>query len=224
LKKNEIHAFFAILKLVESEPELVLILEVIDEIFTEAYSWCFDGPDYMLTWLRQLVLSRFHTIAVGKTRGFDPKKEPNTLRTNFGYWKQFLTYYYRVAYYGSYFTTADDDQRTPKSCIRLTDTQEKAWEAAFQNAVEQDQPALRNTILVFLIALICHEFGSNRYSSPLLSFCAILSVKLYTKTWKEPGNYNSCLSSVIWVAQLIIFYTSACLEKAELGDTLERIK
>ncbi|KUJ17841.1 uncharacterized protein LY89DRAFT_684764 [Mollisia scopiformis] len=73
---------------------------------------------------------------------------------------------------------------------------------------------------VLLIALICHEFGGNRYSSPLLSFCAMLSVKLYTKTWKEPGNYNSCLSSVIWVVQLIIFHTSACLEKAELGEIL----
>jgi hypothetical protein len=77
---------------------------------------------------------------------------------------------------------------------------------------------------VLLIALICHEFGGNRYSSPLLSFCAMLSVKPHTKTWKEPGNYNSCLSGVIWVAQLIIFHASACLEKAELGDTLERIK
>jgi hypothetical protein len=79
------HAFFAVLKLVESEPELVLILEVINEIFTETHNWCFDSPDYILTWLRQLVLSCFHIVAVGKARGFDPKKEPNTLRTNFGY-------------------------------------------------------------------------------------------------------------------------------------------
>jgi hypothetical protein len=38
LKKDEMHASFAVPKLVESEPELVLILEVIDEIFTEAHS------------------------------------------------------------------------------------------------------------------------------------------------------------------------------------------
>jgi hypothetical protein len=79
-------------------------------------------------------------------------------------------------------------------------------------------------MLVLLIALICHEFGGNWYSSLLLSFCVMLSVKPYTKTWKEPGNYNSYLSGMIWVAQLIIFYTSTCLEKTELGDTLERIK
>ncbi|KUJ09522.1 uncharacterized protein LY89DRAFT_724486 [Mollisia scopiformis] len=190
------HASFAVPKTAESEPELFLMLEIMDEIFTEAHSWCFDGPDCMLTWPRQLALSRFHTAAAPgqKLRAFDPKKEPNTLKTNFGYWKQFLTYCYQVAYRGSHFTTADDDQRTPESSIQLTGAQEKAWEAAFQSAVEQDRPALRDAISVLLMALICHEFGGNRYSSPLLSFCAMLSVKPYTKTWKEPGNYNSCLS------------------------------
>jgi hypothetical protein len=49
LKKNEMHAFFAILKLVESKPELVLILEVINKIFIETHSWCFDSLDYILT-------------------------------------------------------------------------------------------------------------------------------------------------------------------------------
>jgi hypothetical protein len=41
----------------------------------------------MLTWPRQLALSRFHTAAVPgrKIRAFDPKKELSTLKTNFGY-------------------------------------------------------------------------------------------------------------------------------------------
>jgi hypothetical protein len=56
-----------------------------DEIFIEAYNWCFDSPDCILTWLRQLVLNRFHTAAVGKTQGFDPKKKPSILKINFGY-------------------------------------------------------------------------------------------------------------------------------------------
>jgi hypothetical protein len=63
LKKDEIHASFAVPKAVESEPELVLILEIMDKIFIEVHSWCFDGPDYMLTWPRQLALSRFYTSA-----------------------------------------------------------------------------------------------------------------------------------------------------------------
>jgi hypothetical protein len=163
LKKDEIHTSFTVPKNAESEPELFLILEVIDEIFTETYSWCFDGPDCILTWLRQLALSRFYTTTGPgqKTRAFDLKKEPSTLKTNFGYWKQFLTYCYRVAYRGSHFTTADSDQRTPESCIQLTDSQENTWEAAFQSAIKQDRPALRNAISDLLMVLICHEFGGN---------------------------------------------------------------
>ncbi|PMD22415.1 hypothetical protein NA56DRAFT_658321 [Hyaloscypha hepaticicola] len=110
LKKDEMHVSFAVSKTTESEPELFLILEVMDEIFIEAYSWCFDSPDYILTWPRQLALNRFHTVAMSKARGFDPKKESNTLKTNFGYWKQFLTYNYRVVYRDSHFTTANNDQ------------------------------------------------------------------------------------------------------------------
>jgi hypothetical protein len=68
--KDEIHASFAMPKTTESEPELFLILEVINEIFTEAHSWCFDGPGCMLTWPRQLALSCLHTVAVGRARGF----------------------------------------------------------------------------------------------------------------------------------------------------------
>ena len=49
LKKDEMHTFFAVPKDAESEPELFLMLEVMDEIFIEAHSWCFDGPDCMLT-------------------------------------------------------------------------------------------------------------------------------------------------------------------------------
>jgi hypothetical protein len=85
LKKDEMHISFVVPKTAESEPELFLMQEVIDEILIEAHSWCFDGPDCMLTWPRQLTLSRFYTAAVGKSLGFDPKKEPNTLKTNFGY-------------------------------------------------------------------------------------------------------------------------------------------
>ena len=49
LKKDEIHASFALPKNGESEPELFLMLGVIDEILLEVHSWCFDRPDCMLT-------------------------------------------------------------------------------------------------------------------------------------------------------------------------------
>jgi hypothetical protein len=50
LKKNEIHTSFAVPKTAETEPELFLMLEVMDKIFAEMHSWCFDSPDCMLTW------------------------------------------------------------------------------------------------------------------------------------------------------------------------------
>jgi hypothetical protein len=77
----------------------------------------------MLIWPRQLALSRFYIAAAleQKMRAFDPKKEAGTFKTNFDYWKLFLTYYYRVAYRGSHFSTADDDQQILESCIQFID-------------------------------------------------------------------------------------------------------
>ena len=224
LKKDEIHASFALPKNGESEPELFLMLGVMDEILSEAHSWCFDGPDCMLTWPRQLALNRFHTVAVGKAKGFDPHKDPSSLKINFGYWKQFLTYYYRVVYKGGHFKKLREDQRTPQDSICLTDAQKKAWEEALQSATNEDRPALKEAMSVLSMALICHEFGANRFSSALLSFCAMLSVKPSTLTWKEPGNYNSCLSGVIWATQLIVFHASASLGKSGPSDTLDLIE
>jgi hypothetical protein len=174
----------------------------------------------MPTWPRQLALSRFSTASTGKLRGFDPKKEPGTLRTNFGDWKQFLTYCYRVAYRGGHFTREGEDWRAPEDRIRLTDVQATAWKAALRSGASKDRPALMEDLSVLSMALICHEFGGDCFSSPLLSLCAMLSVKSRTKTWKEPGNFNSCLSGVIWVVQLLIFGTSVYLEKSGAGGTL----
>jgi hypothetical protein len=50
------------------------------------------------------------------------------------------------------------------------------------------------------------------------------SVRLFTRTWKEASNYNSFLSGLIWVVQLMIFYASVSLEKAGHGNTLDLIK
>jgi hypothetical protein len=215
----------------EDEPEPFPTLEAMGEVFDEALRWCFDGPDCMLTWPRQVALNRFHTAAAPgqKLRGFDPKKEPDTLTIYFGYWKQFLTYCYRVAYRGGHFHIADDDegneeQWTPESCVQLTQDQKEAWATALRHAAKEDRPALRDAMAALSMTLICHGYGGRRYSAPLLSFCAMLSVKPHTRTWKEPGNYNSCLSGIIWVVQLLVFHASARWEKQGLGDTLGRIE
>ena len=37
----------------------------------------------------------------------------------------------------------------------------------------------------------------------------MLSIKLATSSWMEPGNFNSHLSGIIWIVQLLVFYDSA---------------
>ena len=54
LQKDEMHSSFAVPKTAESEPELSLMLTVVDELLSEAHGWCSEGPDCMLTWPRQL--------------------------------------------------------------------------------------------------------------------------------------------------------------------------
>jgi hypothetical protein len=138
LDKDQIQASFALPKKdSESEPELVRILAAMHEVLGEAHGWCADGPECMLTWPRQLALGRFYTAVVGKARGFEPKKEPQTLLTYFGYWKQFLAYYYRVVHRGGHFTPpAGGTQRTPADFLQLTEAQRTAWAAVVRSAAD----------------------------------------------------------------------------------------
>lgn len=52
----------------------------------------------------------------------------------------------------------------------------------------------------------------------------MLSIKPSTKGWLEPGNFNSHLSAMIWVVQLLIFYDSARKEQQGRGQTLQLVK
>jgi hypothetical protein len=40
----------------------------------------------------------------------------------------------------------------------------------------------------------------------------------------EPGNFNSSLSAIIWVVQLLVFYDSALKERQGRKGTLELVK
>jgi hypothetical protein len=64
---------------------------------------------------------------------------------------------------------------------------------------EDSNNELKERLLELWILLIYYTTGARRYESPLLSFCAMLSIKPLTKSWMEPGNFNSSLSAVIWV-------------------------
>ena len=86
LKKDEIKAVIALLSS-DGEGELREIIDAIGSLLKEAYSLCFDRTECMLTWPCRVVLSRFQSSQVdmvGKTRAFDPYKEPGTLKSYFG--------------------------------------------------------------------------------------------------------------------------------------------
>ena len=83
---------------------------------------------------------------------------------------------------------------------------------------------MKDRLLELWMLLICHTTGARRYESPLLSFCAILSIKPSTRSWMEPGSFNSSLSAIIWIVQLLVFYDSALREQRGCGNTLKLVK
>ncbi|KAM0710533.1 hypothetical protein Q7P35_002203 [Cladosporium inversicolor] len=61
-----------------------------------------------------------------------------------------------------------------------------------------ERKELEERLLELWMLLICHNTGARQFQSPLLSFCAMLSIKPSTRSWMEPGNYNSSLSAILW--------------------------
>lgn len=72
-----------------------------------------------------------------------------------------------------------------------------------------ERKELEERLLELWMLLICHNTRARQFQSPLLSFCAMLSIKPSTRSWIEPGNYNSSLSAILWVVQLLVLYDSA---------------
>ena len=235
LKKDEIRAAIAIPS-DDQETTLQMVLDVMENMLREAHSWCFDGPECMLTWPCRVVLSRFQSSQVeliGSTRAFAPSKNKSTLKTYFKVAKQFLTYLDRVATRRDYHFSVDaaDDIHRPEDVMELTSEQLQTWQSVRRltrqrqrsGNMERDH-GLEDQLLEMWMLLVGHNTGARRYRSPLLSFCAMLSIKPSTSSWMEPGNFNSHLSAIIWVVQLLIFYDSARKERRGQGETLALVK
>jgi hypothetical protein len=246
LRKDEIRTAIAI-NLPEDESGLHTIVNAMRSLLQDAHRLCFDGPDCMLTYQCRVVLSRFQSSQVdlqGKTRPFDPYKGLKSLETYFGTAYRFVSYFSRVAapdeYHFSIDTEDGDNMQRPEDIIEATDEQLAVWQDIQQivqrtraSPIKEDEHAVNDTedreklkdrLLKLWMLLICHTTGARRYKSPLLSFCAMLSIKPSTKSWMEPGNFNSSLSAIIWVVQLLIFYDSALKEQQGYGKTLDLVK
>ncbi|KAK6428910.1 hypothetical protein LTR95_014944 [Oleoguttula sp. CCFEE 5521] len=234
------------------ESNLRTMIDAMESLLQNAYRLCFDGPDCMLTYQCRAVLSRFQHLQVdltGKTRPFDPYKGPKSLTTYFGIAHRFVSYFSRVVapdkYHFSPVTSLDDDSegKRPEDVIKATDEQLAVWQDIDQRARQQrtneqngenddddddddddSKKELKERLLELWMLLICHTTGARRYELPLLSFCAMLSVKPSTRSWLEPGNFNSSLSAIIWVVTLLVFYDSTLKEKQGHGETLKLVK
>jgi hypothetical protein len=238
LKKDEIKAAIALPSL-DGENELREIVDAMESLLKEAHGLCFDGTECMLTWPCRVVLSRFQSSQVdmvGKTRAFDPYKEPGTLKSYFGISQRFLSYFHRVIFPDEYYFDIEDtgeQVERPEDVVIATDEQLAMWNDIWQIAKRECQSEddeetkrteLKDRLLEMWMLIIGHNTGARRYQSPLLSFCAMLSIKPSTKGWLEPGNFNSHLSAMIWVVQLLIFCDSARKEQQGRGQTLQLVK
>ena len=111
----------------------------------------------------------------------------------------------------------DSEGQRPEDIIDATDEQLAVWQdidriARQKRTKEQngdnnnddddDEDStneLKERLLELWILLICYTTGAYWYESPLLSFYAMLSIKLLTRSWIEPSNFNSSLSAMIWI-------------------------
>lgn len=234
LKKGEISAAITV-TVSDGEEYLERMFEAMEGMLRKAHSYCFDGPDCMLTWQCRVVLSRFQSAQVetiGKTRPWEPYKNAATLRKYFQPAKQLLAYVCRVAANREYYFTADAvGGRRPEDTMSLTPEQARMWRSVRRLARDTEGAsdseagsALQESLLELWMLFICDVTGAQRYRSPLVSFCAMHSIKQSTASWMEPGNFSSHLSAVIWVVQLLIFYDSARKEQQGDGRTLAHVK
>lgn len=131
LRKDQIRTAIALPPSDEQSPLQIIINET-DKLLREAHSWCFDGPECMLTWPCRVVLGRFQSSQIelmGKTRAFAPRKDATTLKTYFHTSKRFLAYLDRVgASRHDHFNIEPGSGGTaPEEVIELTKEQLSSW-------------------------------------------------------------------------------------------------
>lgn len=219
------------------DAHLVRLLNAAEGMLRDAYKLCCDrSPARKMTQQRARILNEFYSGATGgKAQGFRSFKNPSTLASYFRKMKELLAYHYRVACRADgHFTRESDGQVLPGDVIELTGAQQRAMEKIMGILQRDDvdgeeaQAQLRHAVRQLYVAMICHVVGSVPFRSSVLSFCAMLSRRVYKKedsdnrkgspaaqgVWEEPNGYNTNLSALTWTAQLILF-DYACFQEQE---------
>ncbi|KAK0263154.1 hypothetical protein LTR35_017583 [Friedmanniomyces endolithicus] len=225
LRKNQIQSAVT-LPNEKDEPILHIIAVAMQDVLETAHCWCSDGPDCKLSWRSRIALSRFQgpgSEATGKMKVFAPNKRPSNLKKYFALALRFLAYLYRITQGANQHFDVADETHGPDDVVQLTTGQQQAWQAIVQSASQQridsesksesedsdsDNPAhhssndglsprpLQDRLVNLWMLLLTHDTAARRYSSPLVSFCAILSIQPTTGSWMKPGNFSSDLSKM----------------------------
>jgi hypothetical protein len=208
----------------DDEAGLITILAAVEAVFRDAYKLCSDSsPDRKMTQQRANILNEFYVGASGQAAGFRYYKNASTLVKYFTVGKQLLVYYYRVVHQSDgYFSRTSPDQKLPQDVIQPTAQQTQAMDEVMAAVGRDDKVALKHAIRRLYMALICQTVGSVPFRSAVLSFAAMLSRKGPGKgvgRWEEPGNFNSRLSALTWMAQLILF-DYACFQEQDDEDQI----
>ena len=100
-----------------------------------------------------------------------------------------MSYFHRVIFPDEYYFSIDETEEQaerPEDAVEATDEQLAVWNQVWQIAkreclCEGDEDLKRTDLKVQLLEMwmqiVRQSTGSRRYQSPLLSFCAMLSIK-----------------------------------------------
>ena len=170
-----------------------------------------------------VALSQFWTEATIHARGFRAGIEGDTKARYFGLWTSLIFCFWRVVKGHALARTIGDDHEedehddatqdddsedgtdTDSSTGRQllftgTPAQSKAFDQCLKAAAGNDEAELQRSVLEWSLITIQQDLPQYRFDSLVLSYCAMLAVNHSSQGWKQPGNFNSSLSGMIYCA------------------------
>ena len=194
---------------------IAAILKASRSVLKDAYK-ATQPPNISYTVLKNMVSG-----AEGKSHDFRHQKAPQTITNYFKYWKQFMIYVDRFMFTDNEeevnnFWFPDGDvpdgvliprfQRTQFDVRLYTRLVELCHEGKDNEEDEEVILKMKSILPRLFYSLITTAMGPNTFSSPLMSYSAMLALKPSTKAWKEGGDFSSNMSGIIWVSQLLLLY------------------
>jgi superfamily II DNA or RNA helicase len=209
------------------EPPLLHVVSEFDAIVERALQWTEGGEDCMMSFAVRYALNSFNTDEVAGRRSmsyFRTHKARATLERYFDHWRRFLSYVGRLRENpDALFPATGPDCASPASVVAFDADAAKHWNAVHAEALEALDPpiglaAVSEDLERLCYRLIVQPIDRMPMQCPLVSFAAQMAYKSQTSlAWHEAHNFNSILSGLVWVAQLLLFYHAAAEERRGRG-------